>query len=58
MNRVNPKKLLLSKWAAATTQAKQKYCLVGRVIPPKLPTDPVDSVEIAEVFSKGVRVSA
>ena len=55
MNPLNPKKLLLTKWTAVTPVAKQKHFLVTRVIPPELPTDPIESVEIEAVFSKAVR---
>ena len=58
MNPLNPKKLLLTKWTAVTPQAKQKHCLVSRVIEPNLPTDAIEQVEIEAVFSKAVRVIA
>ena len=58
MNPLNPKKLLLIKWAAVKPIAKQKHFLVSRVIEPDLPTDPVVSVEIEAVFSKATQVIA
>jgi tryptophan-rich hypothetical protein len=56
MNPLSPKKLLLTKWTAVKPVAKQKHFLVSRVIQPKLPTDPIESVEIEAVFSKAVQV--
>jgi hypothetical protein len=41
MNPLNPKKLLLTKWTAVKSIAKQKHFLVSRVIQPDLPTDPI-----------------
>ncbi len=58
MNPLNPKKLRLTKWTAVTPVAKQKHFLVSRVIPPDLPTDPIESVEIEAVFSKATQVIA
>lgn len=56
MNALNPKKLLLSKWTAVTPVAKQKHFLVTRVIPPELPTDPIQWVEIEAAFSKATQI--
>jgi len=51
-------KLLLTKWTAVKSIAKQKHFLVSRVIQPDLPTDPLVSVEIEAVFSKATQVIA
>jgi tryptophan-rich hypothetical protein len=56
MNRLNPKKLLLTKWTAVTPLAKQKHFLVSRVVKPDLPTDPIELVEIESVFSKATQL--
>lgn len=56
MNPLNPKKLLLTKWTAVKPVAKQKHFLVSKVIPPELPTDPIEWVEIESVFSKAKQV--
>lgn len=56
MNPLNPKKLLLSKWTAVTPVDKQKHFLVNRVIPPLLPIDPIELVEIEAVFSKATQI--
>ena len=58
MNPLNPKKLLLTKWTAVKPLAKQKHFLVGRVVQPELPMDPIVSVEIEAVFSKAVQMIA
>ena len=58
MTPLNPKKLLLTKWTAVKPVAKQKHFMVSRVIKPVLPTDPIEQVEIDEVFSKAVQVIA
>ncbi len=50
-NRVDPKKLLLSKWTAVQPVAKQKHFLVCRVIEPDKPGEPVEWVEIEAVHS-------
>ena len=56
MNPLNPKKLLLTKWTAATPVAKQKHFLVSKVIAPKQPTDPIEFVEIEAAFSKATQL--
>jgi len=58
MNPLNPKKLLLTKWTAVTPIAKQKHFLVSRVIQPEQPTDPIEDVELEEVFSKATQIIA
>lgn len=52
MNKVSPKKLLLSKWTAIQPIAKQKHFLVSKVIVPELPDRPIEFVEIEAVYSK------
>ena len=56
MNPLNPKKLLLTKWTAVKPLAKQKHFLVSRVIPPNLPTDPLEWVEIEAAYSKATQI--
>ena len=58
MNPLNPKKLLLTKWATVKQLAKQKHFLVSRVILPEQPIDPIESVEIEAVFSKATQIIA
>jgi tryptophan-rich hypothetical protein len=52
MNRLNPKKLLLSKWTAVQPIAKQKHFLVSKVVLPEDASQPIEWVEIEAVYSK------
>ena len=55
MNTLHPKKLLLSKWTAVKSVARQKHFLVVTVIEPEPPEAPVEWVEIEAVYSKKVQ---
>mgnify|MGYP000576601909 CR=1 FL=1 len=52
MNRISPKKLLLSKWTAVQPIAKQKHFLVSKVVLPEDPSQPIEFIEIEAVYSK------
>jgi tryptophan-rich hypothetical protein len=52
MNRLSPKKLLLTKWTAVKPIAKQKHFLVSKVILPEPPSEKIEFVEIEAVYSK------
>ena len=52
MNKLSPKKLLLTKWTAVKPIAKQKHFLVSKVIIPELPNEKIELVEIEAVYSK------
>ncbi len=52
MNRLSPKKLLLTKWTSVKPIAKQKHFLVSKVILPEPPSDKIEFVEIEAVYSK------
>ena len=52
MNRLSPKKLLLTKWTAVKPIAKQKHFLVSKVILPGPPSEKIEFVEIEAVYSK------
>ena len=54
MNRIHPKKLLLTKWTTVAPQAKDKHFLVTQVVQPEVPGDAIEWVEIEAVFSKAV----
>ena len=54
-NKVNPKKLLLSKWTAVHPIAKQKHFLVSKVILPEAPEEKIEFVEIEAIYSKKTR---
>jgi tryptophan-rich hypothetical protein len=58
MNRLSPKKLLLTKWTAVQPIAKQKHFLVSKVIAPELPSEKIEFVEIEAVYSKKTTVIA
>jgi tryptophan-rich hypothetical protein len=53
-NKINPKKLLLSKWTAVHPIAKQKHFLVSKVILPEAPEEKIEFVEIEAVYSKKI----
>jgi tryptophan-rich hypothetical protein len=53
--KINPKKLLLSKWTAVHPIAKQKHFLVSKVILPETPEEKIEFVEIEAVYSKKTR---
>ena len=54
MNRISPKKLLLSKWTAVKPVRKDKHFLVAKVIQPEVPGEMVQWIEIEAVYSKEV----
>ena len=58
MNRVSPKKLLLSKWTAVQPIAKQKHFLVSKVILPEDPLQAIELIEIEAVYSKQTKTIA
>lgn len=50
--RLNPKKLLMSKWTAVKPMAKQKHFLVSKIITPETPDQPIEFVEIEAIYTK------
>ncbi len=50
--RLNPNKLLLSKWTAALAKNKEKHFLVTRLIKPELPDAPIEHIELEAVYSR------
>lgn len=52
MNRLSPKKLILTKWTATKPVAKNKHFIVTKVIQPEDESIPIDLIEIEAVFSK------
>jgi tryptophan-rich hypothetical protein len=55
-NPLNPKKLLLSKWTAVQPSHKRKHFLVTKVIPPDLPENPVEFIELEAIFDKSTQI--
>ncbi len=54
MTPLHPKKLLLTKWTAVRTVAKNKHFLVSQVIEPDAPQVKIEWIELEAVFSKTV----
>ncbi len=52
--RLNPKKLLLSKWTAVVPRGKELHFLVSKVIEPEAPDTVIESIELEAVFSRRV----
>jgi len=52
VRRLNPNKLLLSKWTAAMPKNKEKHFLVTQLIKPELPDAPVEHIELEAVYSR------
>jgi len=52
--RLNPKKLLLSKWTAVVPRGKELHFLVSKVIEPEVPDTMIESVELEAVYSRRV----
>lgn len=50
--RLNPKKLLLSKWTAVTPTSKEKHFVVIKVIEPEPPLLVIEYVELEAVHSR------
>ena len=50
--KLNPRKLLLSKWAALQPQNKEKHFLVVRVLQPQSPQAPIVEVELEAAYSR------
>ena len=54
MNRIHPKKLLLSKWTAVVPQQKDKHSMVVKVVQPDHPGEAIEWVELEALFSRAV----
>jgi tryptophan-rich hypothetical protein len=50
--RLNPAKLLLSKWTAATPRTREKHFVVTRLIQPQPPALEIEFVEHEAVYSR------
>jgi hypothetical protein len=55
MNPLNPKKLLLSKWTAVMTVAKQKHFLVSRVFNLMIPLPRLSRWRLKRCFLRPCR---
>ena len=56
ITKLNPKKLLLSKWTAVKPQNKEKHFIVSKLLLPDDPTLPLELIELEAIFSKQVYV--
>ncbi|MBC3830099.1 TIGR02450 family Trp-rich protein [Undibacterium amnicola] len=56
MIKLNPKKLLLTKWTAVEIVAKQKHFLVSRIVQPDDLNAPIIEIEIEAVYSGNKRI--
>lgn len=54
--KLNPKKLILSKWTAVQVVAKQKHFLVSKVVQPEDVNLPISEIEIEAVYSGEKRI--
>lgn len=54
--KINPKKLLLSKWTAVTPRNKEKHFIVTKLLLPENPLAPLEFIELEAVYSKRVHV--
>ncbi|MBV8680328.1 MAG: TIGR02450 family Trp-rich protein [Aquitalea sp.] len=55
-SKLNPRKLLLSKWTALQPSNKEKHFLVVRVLHPEDPQAPITEVELEAVYSRHSRI--
>ncbi len=55
MNRLHPKKLLLTKWTAVAPQDKDKHFLLTKVVQPEALGEAIEWVEIEALFSRAVQ---
>ena len=56
--KINPKKLLKSKWTAVTPANKEKHFMVIKWITPKQPIKPIEWVALESVHSKRMQILA
>lgn len=49
--RLNPNKLLMSKWTAALPKNKEKHFLVTQLIKPETPNAPIEHIELEAIYS-------
>jgi tryptophan-rich hypothetical protein len=52
MTKINPKKLLNSKWTAVKPSHKEKHFMVIGLIAPELPATAISLVELEAVYTK------
>ena len=50
--RLNPRKLLLTKWTAVDPRRKEKHFIVTKVIQPEAPETAIQLIELEAVYSR------
>ena len=55
MNQVNAKKLLMTKWTAATVQGSEKHFIVTALVEPEAPGGPIEWIELEAVATGASR---
>ena len=55
ITRLNPRKLLHSKWTAVAPARREKHFLVTAVLEPDSPTLPIEFIDLEAVHSKKTR---
>ncbi len=50
--KLNPRKLLFSKWTAVAPQNQEKHFIVSQLLLPDDPTLPLEMIELEAIFSK------
>jgi tryptophan-rich hypothetical protein len=50
--RLNPKKLLNSKWTAVAPLNKEKHFMVSKLLTPELPQTQLEFIELEALYSK------
>lgn len=56
--RLNPRKLLLSKWTAVVPQQRERHFIVTRVVEPEDPEAPIEHVVLQAVLTRRDRTVA
>lgn len=56
--KINPKKLLRSKWTAVTARDKEKHFIVTALISPDLPSSIISLVELEAIYTKRKQIIA
>jgi tryptophan-rich hypothetical protein len=54
--RLNPKKLLRSKWTAAQPRNKEKHFIVTKLVEPETPLQTIENIELEALHSRRVLV--
>ncbi len=54
MNKINPKKLLLSKWTAVAPKNKERHFIVTKLIKDKTDSEKIIACEIEAVLSNKI----